>query len=236
MRTERNTVLAGIAALALLAGTGFASAQEPNDQKGPAKLPHAATQQMNKGLAAGKMSQNAKQQKAAPHAMNKTNKAAQSNLRKQGAKASTMARSSMSRNSTAMHERKARTAAQRSRMTRQNMAQQQPNGMQKFGQQQRSGFEGLQGNAAGAMQLSEQQRTQIRATVLNGPNVSRVANVNFPVVAGTVVPRGSVRIVPVPSTLVRIDPQWRGFLYFVWNDQLVLVNPRDMRIVAVMYV
>jgi Protein of unknown function (DUF1236) len=238
MRTECNTVLAGIAALALLAGTGFASAQDSNDQK--AKPPQAATQQMNMGPAAGKMSQNAQQQKAAPRAMNKTNKSAQINQRKQGAKASTMARtekSRMSRKTTAMRERNARAAAQRSRTARQNTAQQQPNGMQKFGAQRPSGFEGLQGNAAGAnMQLTEQQRTQIRATVLNGPNVPRAANVNFPVFAGTVVPRGSVRIVPVPSTLVRIDPAWRGFSYFVWNDELVLVNPRDMRIVAVVQV
>jgi hypothetical protein len=34
--------------------------------------------------------------------------------------------------------------------------------------------------------------------------------------------------------LVRIDPAWRGFLYFVYNDQLVIVNPRTMRIVDVL--
>jgi hypothetical protein len=29
------------------------------------------------------------------------------------------------------------------------------------------------------------------------------------------VPRGSVEIVPVPDALVEIEPEWRGFLYFV---------------------
>jgi uncharacterized protein Smg (DUF494 family) len=33
---------------------------------------------------------------------------------------------------------------------------------------------------------------------------------------------------------VQIDPAWRGFLYFVHEDEVVIVNPRDMRIVAVL--
>jgi hypothetical protein len=33
---------------------------------------------------------------------------------------------------------------------------------------------------------------------------------------------------------VQIDPAWRGFLYFVYEDEVVIVNPRDMRIVAVL--
>jgi len=39
--------------------------------------------------------------------------------------------------------------------------------------------------------------------------------------------------VPVPGTLVRIEPRWHGFLYFVYQDEIVIVNPHDMRIVAV---
>jgi hypothetical protein len=137
----------------------------------------------------------------------------------------------VSHKTTAMRERNAQTAAEHSRLTRQKTAQRQPNGTQNTAKRQRNGLEGLQGNAAAAggnVQLSGEQRTQIRSTVLNGPNVPRVGNVNFPVFAGTVIPRGSVHAVPVPPTLVRIDP--------VWNDELVIVNPRDMRIVAVVYV
>jgi hypothetical protein len=39
--------------------------------------------------------------------------------------------------------------------------------------------------------------------------------------------------VPVPRTLVRIEPRWRGFPYFVWMDDVSIVNPHDTRIVAV---
>ena len=47
------------------------------------------------------------------------------------------------------------------------------------------------------------------------------------------IPRNGIEIVPVPETLVQIEPEWRGFLYFVYEDEIVIVNPDDMRIVAV---
>jgi hypothetical protein len=266
MRTERNTLLAGIAALALVAGTGFASAQEPGkDQNGAqGKQPHAATQPMNKGPAAGKMGQNAQNQnaqeqnrtegkigrnaqeqtgKAGPNAqklgqrtemnrsieMNRSNKAAatksQMDRRKEGA----MARPEGT---------KARTTAQeQGRTDRENTGQDGRNGMPNTAERQRNGFEGLQGNASGMnVQLNDQQRTQIRTTVIEGRGAPRVGNVNFDVAVGTVIPRGSIHIVPVPETLVRIEPMWRGFLYFVYQDEVVIVSPRDMRIVAVVNV
>lgn len=49
-------------------------------------------------------------------------------------------------------------------------------------------------------------------------------------------PRGQVHVVPIPESLVRIEPRWRGFLYFVHENDIVVVNPRDMRIVAVLLV
>ena len=83
------------------------------------------------------------------------------------------------------------------------------------------------------MHLSEQQRTEIKTTVINGRNAPRVGHVDFDVRVGTVVPRGKIHVVPVPETLVRIEPRWRGLLYFVYEDEIVIVNPRDMHIVAV---
>jgi hypothetical protein len=230
MRT--HTVLAGVAALALFVGAGIASAQDNQDQnKGPQGNPPAA-QQMNKGPSAGKTTQSQEIQAGKNAARMET-----------AGKKTRMSRGRTHMNGkTAARERNRRMAAERRATSRQTTAQQQPNrgpnaGQQQFGQQQpRNGLEGLQGNAAGGnVQLSEEQRTQIRSTVLNGPNVPRASNVGFPVVAGTVVPR-DVRIMPVPPTLVRIDPAWRHYRYFVWNDQLVIVNPRDMRIVSVVYI
>jgi hypothetical protein len=81
--------------------------------------------------------------------------------------------------------------------------------------------------------LNEQQRTEIRTTVINAQGAPRVSHVDFDVTVGTVIPRGKIRIVPVSEILVRIEPDWRGFLYFVYEDEVVIVNPNTMKIVAV---
>src|SRR5262249_15306518 len=88
-----------------------------------------------------------------------------------------------------------------------------------------------QGGSASAS-LSTEQRTKVRETVLKGGNVNRVSSVNFNVSVGTVVPR-SVHLVTVPSTIVEIHPAWRGFQYFVVNDEIIIVEPGTLRIVAV---
>jgi hypothetical protein len=79
--------------------------------------------------------------------------------------------------------------------------------------------------------LTTQQRTQIKQTVLAGGNVPRVNNVNFSLRAGTTVPT-SVRVVEVPPTLIEIHPQWRGHMYFVVGDQIIIVD-RNHRIIAI---
>ena len=44
----------------------------------------------------------------------------------------------------------------------------------------------------------------------------------------------SVRIVAVPRQIVQIEPRWRGYEYFMVGDQIVIVDPRSMEIVAVL--
>jgi hypothetical protein len=100
-------------------------------------------------------------------------------------------------------------------------------------------LKGLQGNASIPMQgshvnLTSQQRTTIRDSVIDARGAPRVGHVDFGVTVGTLVPRDRVHVVRVPETLVRIHPQWHGYLYFIVEDQVVIVNPRDMRIVAVL--
>jgi hypothetical protein len=60
-----------------------------------------------------------------------------------------------------------------------------------------------------------------------------VGRVDFDVTVGTVIPQDRNQVVAVPETLVQIEPEWRGFLYFVYEDEVVIVDPSDMRIVAV---
>ncbi len=83
------------------------------------------------------------------------------------------------------------------------------------------------------MTLNDEQRTRIRDTVINARGTPRVGSVDFGVNVGTVIPRGRVQIVPVPEMLVQIEPGWRDLRYFIYEDELVIVDPRDMTIVAV---
>ena len=91
---------------------------------------------------------------------------------------------------------------------------------------------GAKGGASSSVSLTTEQRTTIRQTVLTS-SAPRVTNVNFNVSVGTVVPR-SVRIVPLPATIIEIEPTWRGYMYFVYQDEIIVVEPGTLRIVAVL--
>jgi hypothetical protein len=284
MRTPSNTVLAGVAALALLGGASFASAQQQPSQnatggqqstQSQAKQPQAKQpMKMNQAPSAGQQSQNTTAQKPRQQSakMNQTNKTTAGN--KQAARTKHGQQRAMARSKKAADRKTAerghmnrmgRTAEMRTRNGRrtaaqeryghrgretattatkerngQRMATQQRQGTQRQGTQQAQGprqgqgMQGLQGNASGMnVQLNDQQRTQIRDTVLNARGAPRVGSVNFDVTVGSMVPRGTIHVMPVPQTLVRIEPRWRGLRYFVYEHEVVIVNPRDMRIVAV---
>jgi hypothetical protein len=90
-----------------------------------------------------------------------------------------------------------------------------------------------QGEQAGdTPTMTTQQRTRIRQTVIaKGP---RVRNVNFSVSVGTVVPR-TVKLVAVPTVFVELYPQHRGRKYFVYNEQIIIVD-NDFKIIAIITV
>ena len=92
-----------------------------------------------------------------------------------------------------------------------------------------------EGRTGGAgAELSTEQRTEVRQTILQSGNVPRVSRseVNINISVGTVVPR-SVRLVSIPERIVVIRPAWRGFLYFVVEDEIIVVEPGSLKIVAV---
>jgi hypothetical protein len=96
---------------------------------------------------------------------------------------------------------------------------------------------GAAGAAGGSVSLNAEQKTKIRTTVLrssNAPKVSR-SSINFNIRVGTVVPR-SVHFVTVPATLVEIHPAWRGYSYFIVDEEIIIVEPSSFKIVAVLTV
>ena len=44
-----------------------------------------------------------------------------------------------------------------------------------------------------------------------------------------------MRVVEVPTVIVNIHPEWRGYRYFVYEDQIIIVD-NGHRIVAVLVV
>jgi len=92
-----------------------------------------------------------------------------------------------------------------------------------------------QPSGGASVTLTTEQRTKIRTTVLEGRSAPRVDRVDFSLNVGTVVPR-TVRVVEVPETIIEIHPEWRGYRYFVYKEDIIIVDPRTLAIVAVIEV
>ena len=88
-----------------------------------------------------------------------------------------------------------------------------------------------QGAAGPAASLSTEQRTQIRSSI---KGQQRATKVNFSISVGNQVPRTGVRFYPVSRQLVQIYPSWRGYDYLLVGDQIIVVNPRTLQIIAVL--
>jgi hypothetical protein len=88
------------------------------------------------------------------------------------------------------------------------------------------------GQAGAGAKLSSEQRTKI-TTVIKNQHVAPVTNANFSISVGTRVPR-EVSFHPLPSEIVSIYPEWRGYEFFLVRDQIVVVDPRTLEIVAVL--
>jgi hypothetical protein len=88
------------------------------------------------------------------------------------------------------------------------------------------------GQAGAGAKLSTEQRTKI-TSVIREQKVEPVTNVNFSISVGTRVPR-SVHFHPLPTEIVTIYPAWRGFEFFLVRDEIIVVNPRTLEIVAVL--
>jgi Protein of unknown function (DUF1236) len=282
MKKYQNTFLAGVAALALVAGTGFASAQYQSKDHHAAmqgKGPQASTQTMKKGKGGmaggqaqlkGKMHQNGQTANKGTEQNAKGTKGMGPSTAQKGAGTAEKGKQAQKLSRGRKGNKENRTVQGQPQHKGGATAQQQPSKkgastaqeQRRHGrastaqrQEERNGLKGLQGNAAKPMQgaqggpqgtagaqraegtnvsLSERQRTEIRRTIIEARRAPKVGHVDFDVRVGTVIPRQRIHIIPVPRTLVRIEPRWRHFLYFIYEDEVVIVNPRDMRIVAVL--
>jgi hypothetical protein len=122
--------------------------------------------------------------------------------------------------------------------TKERMGQDQDRGKQDQdrgkavpGQAQHNGAAGRSGGAA--VQLSQDQRTKIKDVVVHDRNVARVNNANFSVSVGARVPK-DIHVSVLPPEVVTIVPEYRGFEYVLVGDQLLIIDPDTMEIVAIL--
>jgi hypothetical protein len=88
-----------------------------------------------------------------------------------------------------------------------------------------------QGSSRASVQLSQVQRSKIWAAIGKG-HAAHAADVKFSVTVGAMVPR-SVHVEVLPENIVEIVPQYEGFDYIVVGDQILIVDPDTMEIVAI---
>jgi Protein of unknown function (DUF1236) len=81
------------------------------------------------------------------------------------------------------------------------------------------------------VRISSEQRTQIRSkiTVLSS---ARISNPTFAIRVGARVPR-SVHVAFLSAEIVAIVPQFRGFGYVLVEDEILILDPYTLEIVAI---
>jgi hypothetical protein len=114
--------------------------------------------------------------------------------------------------------------------TQERMGQDQDRGRGQ-GQAQQNGTSGRSGGAA--VQLSQDQRTRIKDVVVRDRNVARINSANFSVTVGARVPR-DVQVAVLPAEVVTIVPEYRGFQYVLVGNQLLIIDPSTLEIVAIL--
>jgi len=79
--------------------------------------------------------------------------------------------------------------------------------------------------------LSAEQHAKIWTT-LRGEKTERLSNVPFSSTVGEIVP-GTVHLYSLPASILEYAPQYRDYEYILVGDEILIVDPRTLRIVAV---
>jgi len=89
------------------------------------------------------------------------------------------------------------------------------------------------GNAATSATAAPpaEKRTQITSAIKQ-EKVEEVTNVNFNISVGTAVPAG-VRYHPMPSHIVEIYPEWRGYDFILVRGKYIVLRPHTHEIVYI---
>jgi len=220
----RQKLLITTAIAGLLAGTIMATAQVTPRQDGNREAPaqsQRAPQAEQRGPAAEQRAPEANQQQQGPK---RERSQTQREPNKQDRTTGQGGREPEQRT----QEQRREPNAQRRQDEPKSQAQQPSNRDQKNAQQPSNRNQATQGKG----NFTPEQRTHIRSTVIaRGPHPR---NINVSVRVGVVIP-ATVEVVAVPEEIIEVYPNYRGLLYFVYNDEIIIVD-RSHKIVAVIVV
>jgi hypothetical protein len=211
----RKTLMVSVAVVALLAATGLATAQGVN--QGGVKSSESPTAASPKGDTAAPMNAPAAKgaETATPGAAPKEERAPQNAQGKPDAK------------TTGEMKADGKTKAPDSTTTSKDLktptAETKPS----------TSDSKTTGNAAtsAAAAPPAEKRTQITSAIKQ-EKVEEVTNVNFNVSIGTAVPAG-VRYHPIPSRIVEIYPEWRGYDFILVRGKYIILRPHTHEIVYI---
>jgi hypothetical protein len=79
--------------------------------------------------------------------------------------------------------------------------------------------------------LSTEQHARLRETI-RAEKVERLSNVQFTILVGDAVPR-SIHLYRLPARIVDYAPQYQDYEYILVGDDILIVDPLTLRIVAV---
>ena len=250
-----NRLMISVAAVALIAGTGFANAQgtgmsrdtpsaapaqqgAPSSDRGASDRGTSAGGEMNRdaakpGMKATQSEQQSpaagKNQRADEKNMPDKNKSSQNDNAQKKSMSSENDNNAKDNNAKTGKDMKAEGGQDRNGMKAEGSEDR--NG--KMNADSKGGAEGKTVGQAGAgAKLSGDQRTKI-TTVIRDQHVQPVTNVNFSISVGTRVPR-DVSFHPLPAEIVTIYPDWRGYEFILVRDQILVIDPSSLEIVAVL--
>jgi hypothetical protein len=246
-----NRLMVSVAAAALIAGTGFANAQgtgmsreapaaaAPAQQSAPSSDRGASdrgtsTGEMNRDAAKPEMKSTQSEQKSPAAGTNQRADEGMKGQKSQDQKSTNQKSTTVGSDEKADQKSKSMSSDNDNAKGGKDMkaeGRQDRNG--NMNADSKGGAEGKTVGQAGAgAKLSTEQRTKI-TTVIKQQRVAPVTNVNFSVSVGTRVPR-DVSFHPLPAEIVTIYPDWRGYEFILVRDQIVVIDPSSLEIVAVL--
>ena len=240
-----NRFMISVAALALIAGTGFANAQgtgmNREGSSGGSTMQQSAPSSSgpsSAGSSAGQMSHESTESKSpdatrSPSGMKATQSEQKSPSGTKNDRAEDMQKSkSMSSDNDRAKDMKAEGREDRGGNMKAEGREDRNSRMNAETKGSETRSQTTTGQAGAGAKLSTEQRTKI-TTVIRDQHVAPVNNVNFSISIGGRVPR-DVSFHPLPAEVVTVYPEWRGYEFFLVRDQIIVVNPRTLEIVAVL--